>query len=101
MRPLRLTPAARRDLGDIWDHSAGNWGPAQAERYLRLLQAACAALASGQRLAQPAGHIRPGYFRLSAGSHLLFFREAADGAIEIIRILHRHMDVARHLPGDP
>lgn len=32
--------------------------------------------------------------------HLFLFRIAADGAVEVARILHDAMDVARHVPSD-
>jgi toxin ParE1/3/4 len=43
-----LTPRARRDLGEIWDYSAEQWGTAQADRYIRLITAACDTLATGR-----------------------------------------------------
>ena len=98
MRRLRFTPAARRDLDDIWAYTEANWGPLQAEHYLRLLQATCADLAAGHRRGQGADHIRKGDFRASAGSHVVFFK-TAPGFLDVVRILHRRMDVARHLPG--
>ena len=100
MRRLRLTPAARRDLDEIWAYTEANWGPTQAERYLRLLQATCADLASGHRHAQAAGHIRQGYFRAAVQSHVVFFKTSS-GFLDVIRILHRRMDVTRHLPDEP
>jgi toxin ParE1/3/4 len=36
----RLSPAAQRDLDDIFDHTARQWGVAQAVRYTQVLAAA-------------------------------------------------------------
>jgi toxin ParE1/3/4 len=95
MMRYRLTPAARADLDAIWAYTLQNWGMHQAERYIRALSDACAAAADGR--GQAADAIRPGYRRLLSGAHVLFFRLAADGGADIIRILHQRMDVERHL----
>jgi toxin ParE1/3/4 len=92
-----LTPRARRDLGEIWDYSAGQWGTAQADRYVRLITSACTALATGRGKGRSAEAIRPGYFRHTIGSHVLFYRVRKRGDIEIVRSLHQRMDLARHL----
>jgi len=40
--------------------------------------------------------IRAGYRKAAVGSHVMFYRVRAD-VVEIVRILHRNMDVARHI----
>lgn len=92
-----LTPRARRDLSEIWDYSAVQWGAAQADRYIRLIASACAALADGRTKGRSAEAIRPGYFRQIVGSHVLFYRARKRGGIEIVRTPHQRMDVERHL----
>jgi toxin ParE1/3/4 len=92
-----LTPRARHDLSEIWDYSAVQWGATQADRYIRLITSACAALADGRTKGRSAQAIRPGYFRQTVGSHVLFYRARKRGGIEIVRILHQRMDVERHL----
>jgi toxin ParE1/3/4 len=92
-----VTPRARRDLGEIWDYSAEQWGTAQADRYVRLITSACTALAAGRVNGRSAEAIRRGYFRHTAGSHVLFYRIRKRGGIEIVRIMHQRMDLARHL----
>jgi toxin ParE1/3/4 len=92
-----LSPGARSDLSEIWDYSAEQWGIAQADRYIRLLTAACEALATGRIKGRSAEMIRAGYFRHSVGSHMLFYRMRRRGGIEVVRILHQRMDIERHL----
>jgi toxin ParE1/3/4 len=92
-----LTPRARRDLAEIWDYSESQWGVAQADRYVRMIAAACDALAAGRAKGRSAEFIRAGYFRYNVGSHVLFFRERKRSGIEIVRILHQRMDFERHL----
>ncbi len=96
MRQLRFTPAARSDLEAIYDYSVAHWGTARAERYVLDIRDACAALATGERTGAAIDDVRPGYRRLAVGSHVLFFKPSAE-RIEIVRILHARMDVARHL----
>ena len=70
---------------------------AQAERSVAGIRAVCVALAEGAFPDRDAGHVRPGLRKAPAGSHMLYFRRREDGAAEIIRILHRRMDVDRQL----
>jgi toxin ParE1/3/4 len=91
-----LTPRARRDLSEIWDYSAVQWGAAQADRYIRFIAMACTALAAGRTKGRSAEAIRPGYLRQTVGSHVLFDRARKRGGIEIVRILQQRMDVERH-----
>ncbi|MEE4235150.1 MAG: hypothetical protein V2I51_00370 [Anderseniella sp.] len=44
-------------------------------------------------MSRDAGHVRAGYRNARVGMHFLYFIVAADGAIEIVRILHERMDV--------
>jgi toxin ParE1/3/4 len=92
-----LSPRARRDLSDIWDYSAEQWSAGQADGYVRLIAGACEGLASGRITGRSADTVRAGYFRHSVGSHVLFYLARRRGGIEIMRILHRRMDIERHL----
>ena len=61
MSRLLYRPAARADLGGIWDYAVERWGVAQAASYLRELEAACRKLAAGTLPAKAIDDIRPGY----------------------------------------
>jgi toxin ParE1/3/4 len=91
-----LSPRAQADLDEIWDYTAKQWGVEQAEIYVRQIEATVEAVAADPRRGRPCDDIRAGYKKYSTGSHILFFRLTGSG-IEIIRILHRHMDFDRHL----
>ena len=92
-----LSPAAQADLEQIWDYTNDRWGIYQAEEYLRGLQRAIERAAANPRIGRPCDEIRPGYRRLAAGSHLLFYRVTAEGIVDVVRVLHQRMDVDRHL----
>ncbi|MER2510694.1 MAG: type II toxin-antitoxin system RelE/ParE family toxin [Amaricoccus sp.] len=96
IRPI-LRPRAVRDIGQIWDYTAAQWGVAQAERYVRALRDVCALLASGALSGTDASEILPGYRRIRSGRHVIFFRQLPDGGVEIVRVLHQRMDARDHL----
>ena len=91
-----LSPRALADLDDIWVFGAERWGPTQAERYLRRLNAAIETVSEDPRRGRPCNDIRPGYAKFKAGSHTLFFRPVG-GRVEIVRILHSRMDFDQYL----
>jgi toxin ParE1/3/4 len=92
----RLTPKAQRDLDEIFEYTFAHWGEAQAEQYIRDLQAAIETVAERPAIAGACDEIRPGYRRSLAGSHVIFLKPTAE-FVEIIRILHARMDFARRL----
>jgi len=92
-----LSPAAQADLEEIWDYTHERWGVDQAEEYLRELQRAIERAAANPRIGRACDEIRPGYRKLAAGSHTLFYRVTAAGVIDVVRVLHQRMDVDRHL----
>lgn len=96
MTDFLLSPAAQADLEEIWDYTVEHWDIAQAERYVRDIRLACAGLASGTKTSRPVD-VRAGYRKCYIGSHVLFFKSDSQGTIIIVRILHKRMDVERHL----
>lgn len=92
-----LSPAAQADLEQIWDYTHEHWGVDQAEQYLRELQRAIERAAANPRIGRACEEIRPGYRKLAAGSHVLFYRVTTEEVIDVVRVLHQRMDVDRHL----
>jgi len=95
MKALAFSPAAEADIEGIWDYSADNWGPDQADRYTDEIRDARRALASGGKRGKVVD-VRSGYLKLSTGSHMIYFRDHGD-RLEIMRVLHGRQDVQRHL----
>jgi toxin ParE1/3/4 len=95
MKILAFSPAAQADIEDIWNYSTANWGPDQADHYTDEIRDTCQAIANGERRGR-AVDVRPGYLKISTGSHVVYFRNRKD-RLEIIRILHGKQDVDRHL----
>lgn len=96
MSHYRLTPAAQRDLSQIWDFTEERWDPRQAETYVGEIRAAIERIAADPSRGRACDEIREGYRRYGIGSHFLFYIESADG-VDVIRILHQRMDPTRHL----
>jgi len=96
MAEYRLSPAAERDMEDMFDYTLARWGLAQAIRYTDQIEAACNDLAAYPNRAQSCDTIRPGYRRRAVGQHMIYLR-TTDYGIVIIRILHQRMDTGRHL----
>lgn len=95
MRAIAFSPAAESDIDGIWDYSAANWGPDQADRYTDEIRDACYALAADQRKGRTVT-VRPGYWKFSTGSHVIYYRDRGD-RLEVIRVLHGRQDAERHL----
>jgi len=96
MAEYRLTPAAERDLENIWLYTRQQWNTAQADLYIDILVNAFTELAQTPNTDPGCDHIRNGYRRLSVVRHMIYFR-VTDFGITIVRILHDRMDTPRHL----
>ena len=90
-----LSPLAEADLENIWSYTVETWSWEQAENYhagfLRVFDALAKDEVKGRDT-----DIRNGYLKYAVGSHFIYYRPTGSG-IEIIRILHKRMDVGLHL----
>lgn len=91
-----LSPAARADLDEIWDFTRDLWGDDQAKNYVREIERAILRVAGTPMIGRACDEVRPGYRRHAVGSHTLYYRVIGD-VIGVVRILHKRMDVDRHL----
>jgi toxin ParE1/3/4 len=113
MARFRLARTAQSDLARIFSTSAGRWGPRAAHRYAALLAAAMREIA-----ADPKGptsrdraeltpdirgfHIRHARDKQASSNvrepaHVLYYRAAGPGSVEIVRVLHERMEPSRHV----
>jgi toxin ParE1/3/4 len=92
----RLSRLAEADLEDIYTYTVDHWSVDQANRYIGELQSAIQELVAGSRAGRRFEALE-GYFSLPVGSHTIIYREG-DTMILVVRILHKAMDAARHLP---
>jgi toxin ParE1/3/4 len=96
MLSIRLSPLARADLDEIWGYTVKRWDVAQAESYMRGLDGSMKLLAENPRMGRSIDDVRVGYFKFPSASHLLVYR-LRPGVIEVMRVLHKSMDVERHV----
>ena len=95
MALLRVARAARRDLADIAAFTRDRWGEAQAEKYLRQLDARFKLLARSPELGRRCDHVRPGLLKYAEGRHVIYYRDTG-ATVDIVRVLHDAMDPDRH-----
>jgi toxin ParE1/3/4 len=96
MKGYKLRPRARQDLDEIWSYTVARWNGRQAEVYVREIQASIERVAMNPEMGRSCDDVRPGYRKIASGAHIIFYRTSS-GSIDVVRILHSHMDVRRHL----
>ena len=95
-RQLVKDNAAEADLIGIWLYSFENWGEAQADRYLDLLELALGTLVKNPRAGKERHVLRPGYWSLRVEHHVVFYT-FTDHELRIRRVLHEAMDPGSHV----
>lgn len=106
---VRLAAQAELDFVEILAWTVENFGEIQAEIYAETLTSAIEALHDGPLLAgaQARNDIESGIRTLHVarqgrrGRHFLVFRQIEDRCIDVLRLLHDGMDLARHIPIEP
>lgn len=92
-----LTNKAKSDLKSIAVYTQNTWGEQQRNRYLTALDKAFHALAKDHLKGRDCGEIRTGYRKYEVGRHIIFYHEIDASLIEIVRVLHKRMDVESRL----
>ncbi|HXY57829.1 MAG TPA: type II toxin-antitoxin system RelE/ParE family toxin [Methylocystis sp.] len=103
---IRLSAEAERDFEQILETTLENFGASRLEIYRVTLIEALAALEAGPNVPgskardEIAPHLRTLHVARKGrrGRHLILYRAAPENFIEVSRILHEVMDLARHLP---
>jgi toxin ParE1/3/4 len=97
MKSFDLTRKAKADLREIALYTEARWGVEQRNRYVRELDTAFHRLAASPLTGRSCDDILPGYRKYPQGSHVIFYRAGTECVIEIVRILHKSMDVEARL----
>lgn len=97
MPTFTLTTMAKADLKEIGHYTQNRWGREQRDQYLTMLDVSFQQLAANPLKGKDCSDIRIGYRKLNVGSHVIFYRQTLTGTIEIVRVLHGHMDIETRL----
>lgn len=97
MSSFILTRKAREDLKSIAIFTQNKWGTNQRKIYIKQFDDAFHMLAETPSAGIACDDIRAGYRKFPNSSHIIFYREIANKKIEIVRILHKRMDVDSNL----
>ncbi len=98
MADLLFSNKAVEDLTDIWNYTVETWSETQADKYYTMLVATCREIADNPRpLDKEYTEIRTGLFGCRTGKHIVFYRSLSEDAVEIVRILHEHMDLKHRM----
>ncbi len=97
MPSFTITNMAKADLKEIGRYTQEHWGRDQRDQYLTMLDAYFHQLAANPFNGKDCSEIREGYRKLNAGSHVIFYRQTLTDTIEIVRVLHRRMDIETRL----
>lgn len=93
MASFTITNMAKDGLRGIARYTLSKWGRDQRNHYLSMLDSCFHQLAANPLKGKDCSDIRSGYRKFNVGSHIIFYRPTLPRAIEIVRILHEHMDV--------
>jgi len=99
MGSFTLTNKAKADLKSIASYTQRKWGKIQRGIYLKQFDDAFHLLATTPDVGVKCDFIKAGYRKLPNVSHMIYYRVSNDSQIEIIRILHKRMDVEINLKG--
>lgn len=92
----RLSKEADLDLDDIFDYTEVDFGFDQAITYLLDLDAVFQSLVKNPEIGRKRDELRFGLYSIVEQEHTIFYRIIED-YIRIVRVLHGHKDIPRHL----
>ncbi len=88
-----FTNKAVEDLAEIWNYTLENWSERQADKYYDLLIMTCSTLANDPKMGKQYDILSEGIIGYKISKHIIFYQIISKREIEIVRILHRMMDL--------
>lgn len=92
-----LTNKAVGDLSKIWEYTYEVWSENQADKYYDLLTGSFHEIVQNPEIGKNYDEIDSAILGLRVSKHIVFYRLAQSGDIEIIRVLHQRMDLKTHM----
>ena len=97
MAKYELTKKAVEDLSDIWNYTFENWSERQADKYYQLLIESFTEISEKPILGKNFDVVIESLRGFKVGRHIVFYKEIEGRKIEIVRILHDHMDLKNRI----
>ncbi len=97
MAKFRFTNKAVYDLTQIWSYTVDKWSEKQADKYYHMLIDNCNEVACNPELGKIYSGVTENLLGFKAGRHIIFYRIIEKDEVEIIRILHEHMDLKNRI----
>lgn len=99
MTSFTLTARAKSDLIAVARFTQDRWGLVQRNIYIKQFDESFHMLAKSPTIGKNCDYIKDGYHKFPQGSHIIFYKFSPKKPIQIIRILHKNMDVNSKLGG--
>ena len=99
MATFTLTHKAKADLKSIAVYTQRKWGREQRLIYTKQFDDCFHLLAETPGAGNQCDYVKAGYRKFPCSNHLIFYRSRSKTEIEIVRILHKRMDVRAQLQG--
>ena len=93
MKAFELTKIGKEDLRSIARYTEKHWGVTQRNLYIKQFDDSFHFLADSPDAGKECGDIKKGYRKFPQGSHIIFYTQATTVKVQIIRILHKSMDI--------
>ena len=97
MKTFSLTRRAKADLKSIAKFTEKRWGREQRCIYIKQFDDTFHVLSDTPEIGNNCDYIKENYQKFPQGSHIIFYCETSPQNIQIIRILHKNMDVPSRL----
>ena len=97
MNSFTLTQSAKTDLKEVARFTEKNWGRTQRNIYIKQVDDMFHRLADTPSIGQNCDYINSNYQKCPQGSHIIFYKTVSNQSIQIIRILHKSMDIILQL----
>ena len=93
MPSYKLSKKAFDDLIEIGKYTSKTWGISKRNAYLKQIDNCFTQLSDNPNVGSKCDYIAEGYRKFPQGSHMIYYKAKPKEDIEIIRILHKSMDV--------
>ena len=92
-----LSNKAVEDLSGIWNYTYINWSEYQADKYYKLLINSCEKISENPKIGRKYDEINENIFGFLVSQHIIFYIINDKNIIEVVRILHKKMDLKNRI----